>query len=239
MPTYQPGGTVLSYLTDMTTGLVGTLDITIRAVTGGTALAGTLIAATTSGITEDAGGAPTSDSTYAAVSVLPADAAEGDYLPVWNPHDGGSAIYDFDDVFTVAGTASYDVTTDVGLVRLQIQDTDLTNPLFSDAEITIYLNQRGGNVLQAAADLCDVLAARFAQEFDFETDQQRFLRSQRSKAFAALSKTLRARAAGGITSYPTTRIDGYSDDISSEDVSVLNPRVGRVRAGYFDPDIPS
>lgn len=46
----------------------------------------------------------------------------------------------------------------------------------------------------AAADLADRLAARYAREFDFESDGASFKRSQRAQSWAALAQRLRASA---------------------------------------------
>jgi hypothetical protein len=136
--------------------------------------------------------------------------------------------------FTYDGT----LNSDLEKVRLQIGDTTSTDPLFTDEEINVYLDQRAGNVLQTAADLCDVLAVRFSREYDFETDQQSFKRSQRVKSYQSLAKTLRSRA-GGISTVASTRVDGYSQDIDNEEAASASAgRNGRVRAGYYHPDLP-
>lgn len=134
---------------------------------------------------------------------------------------------------------TYDSATTLGKVRLQVGDTDSTAALFTDAEVQVYLDQRADNILQTAADLCEVLATRFSREFDFETDRQKFSRSQRQKMYAEMAATLRVRAGGGVQSVASTRIDGYSSDIDSEATSSsASASGGRVRAGYFDGDLP-
>lgn len=52
----------------------------------------------------------------------------------------------------------YDPTTDNGRVRLLITDTDYTNLIFEDVEITAFLAINGGNILLAAAQAIDVMA---------------------------------------------------------------------------------
>lgn len=123
--------------------------------------------------------------------------------------------------FTYDGTVAAASATALHNVRLEIGDTDSTAALFTDEEIGVYLATRANVVLTTAADLCDVLAARFARAYDFETDGQKFSRSQMSKAYKDLGKSLRDRAAG-ITTLTPTRIDGYSDDITNTDVSTTN-----------------
>lgn len=46
---------------------------------------------------------------------------------------------------------TYDLTTDVGLARLLIPDTDWANAVFSDEEITAFVALEAGSVRRAAA----------------------------------------------------------------------------------------
>lgn len=123
-------------------------------------------------------------------------------------------------------TFTYDGTLDTDLekVRLEIGDTDSAAALFTDEEIQVKLSSEG-SVLRAAAALCEILAARFARHYDFETDGQSFKRSQMSEMYAKRAAVLRARAYS-VATVETTRVDGYSDDIGSRDVdeSGTNPR---------------
>lgn len=122
-------------------------------------------------------------------------------------------------------TFTYLLTTPVGLVRLELGDT--TEPaLFTDEEIGVKLDGQGGRVLLAAADLADILAVRYSQGFNFETDGQKFNLGDRARNFQALAKQLRERAekAGGISVATTTRVDGYSDNLSTRDGARHAPR---------------
>jgi hypothetical protein len=56
-------------------------------------------------------------------------------------------------------TATYDPTSIIGQVRLLAQDTDITNPIFDDDEITAFLILQKSNVFLAAAAALDVVAA--------------------------------------------------------------------------------
>ncbi len=128
-------------------------------------------------------------------------------------------------------------------VRLQIGDTDTGNALFTDAEVDQFLERHDDQVLPAAADACDALAARFARDFDFKWKDGEFKKGSRADRYAKLAEQLRARAGIGqpAASLPVTRVDGYSDDLSSEDGAGVgrSDRTGTVRAGYFDGDLPS
>ena len=124
--------------------------------------------------------------------------------------------------FTYSSTS---IITVLAKVRLEIGDTDSTAALFTDEELQVYIDSRGSSVLLAAADACDQLATRYGRAYDFETDGQKFARSQASKAYADRAKQLRARAYG-VTTADSTRIDGYSQDVANQDTfaSDTNPR---------------
>jgi hypothetical protein len=137
------------------------------------------------------------------------------------------------------------IATSRDQVRLELGDTDETRALFADEEIDAKLDARAGNVLLTAADLCDILATRFAREYDFEwqgageSARGKFSRSQMAKMYADRAVTLRDRATGGIGTITTTRIDGYSDDLSTRDGAGTVGAGGRVRSGYSAPDLPA
>ena len=139
--------------------------------------------------------------------------------------------------FTYAGTAAGDITTARDKIRLELGDTDSSAVLFYDDEIDVWLDTLGAaSYLLAAADAADAAARKFARAFDFETDGQRFDRSQMSKMFRDLAKDLRTRA-GGIVTVDVTKIDAYSDDITNQEVTgggTTNPRHYFYRVGARD-----
>ncbi len=140
---------------------------------------------------------------------------------------------------------TYDLTTSgtalvTSQVRLEIGDTDSASALFQDAELQVYIDRHPDSVALAASDACDQLARRYGRAYDFETDGQSFKRSQMSKQYAQLARELRERKDGILaTSSPTRRVDGYSDDIAFDEVQAASSRTGRVKAGYYSPDLPS
>lgn len=125
-------------------------------------------------------------------------------------------------------------TTTLNRVRFELGDTDSSTALFADEEISAKLAERGDNVLLAAADLCEILARRYARAYDFETDGQVFKRSQMSKAYQELATSLRARAAG-VTTVATTRVDGYSSDIPADQVSNAGTATTQPRHRFYAP----
>lgn len=54
--------------------------------------------------------------------------------------------------------ATYDLTTDVGKVRLLISDVDMADALFDDDEIGTFLDLEAGNVRRAAATALEAIA---------------------------------------------------------------------------------
>lgn len=134
--------------------------------------------------------------------------------------------------------STYDPATDVGKVRLEIDDTDVEGtPAFVDAEVEYFLEEEGG-ILAAAARGCEVLARRYAKAYDITTDDQSLKRSQRAAAFAKAAETLRERAEKeeGLGTIATVKTDGYNQTgVDNETIDGTGPG-GRVRAGYENPD---
>lgn len=91
-------------------------------------------------------------------------------------------------------------------VRFALGDTDTSDPILSDAEIEGCLEDRaeldttGGtvfvNIPAAAADAAEAVAAKYARNFDFAEDGQRFQVSQRVGHYQALARELRSRQGG-------------------------------------------
>ncbi len=68
-------------------------------------------------------------------------------------------------------TATYDIETLVGQVRLVIGDTDVhpaTDAAFTDEEITYFLTKHSNNIPLAAADALEAWAAKYAANADTE-----------------------------------------------------------------------
>ena len=76
---------------------------------------------------------------------------------------------------------AYDFTPNAGRVRMLIGDTDESNPVVSDDEVTAALALNSDNVYGAAADLCRGIAANAAKSAiaysilsaDFKVDKKR------------------------------------------------------------------
>ena len=63
---------------------------------------------------------------------------------------------------------SYDITNNIGKVRLMIGDTDITNAVFTDEEITYFLTANSENLNLAAADALEAWIAKYAAAPDSE-----------------------------------------------------------------------
>lgn len=107
----------------------------------------------------------------------------------------GGTIY-----FRVAGLSSYPRTaqllvqlSDLDRVRLRIGDTDMSDPLLSDAEIQSCLADWPNNVDLAAANAAEAIAAQYSRGFNFTTERQVFNRSERVNHYTQLAANLRKR----------------------------------------------
>jgi hypothetical protein len=124
-------------------------------------------------------------------------------------------------------------------VRLEIGDTEGPDQLFTPEQVEHFLDIHGGEVLAASAHACDVLATRFVVEYDFSSAaRQQFKRSQKSEGYERRAKAIRLRIGGGLVTVPTTRVDGFSEDITTRDGAGESSKQGRIREGYTNPDIP-
>ena len=125
-----------------------------------------------------------------------------------------------------------DLDTSLAKVRLEIGDTVEASALFQDEELEYWIDKRADNVLLAAADAADALARRFAQDYDFSTDNQSFKRSQRAAAYRKMADDLRKRA-HGMGNIKSHRVDAYSDDKNNRDGGSGS---SNSRRHYFDLD---
>lgn len=112
------------------------------------------------------------------------------------------------------------ISEDKDAVRLLIGDTDEDDPILYDDEIEYILTSRtvldtsGGtvsvNIPAAAADCAGAIAAKYAREFNFAEDGQRFDRAQRVGHYQALERSLRQRS--GISS---VRLSAGTESLTS------------------------
>ena len=105
-------------------------------------------------------------------------------------------------------TTTYNTATDIGKVRLNIQDTDTDDAYFTNEEIQVFLTA-GGSVLEASARALEALAsskallARSVKTLNYAKDT-RGVADGLLKAAAVLRKQDAETAAVGIVELPTT-----------------------------------
>ena len=91
--------------------------------------------------------------------------------------------------------ATYDITTDVGKVRLMTGDKDLTSVVFSDEEITYFLTE-AGSVELASAMLLEAWAALYTASPSAEKIGDYSYSAKTVDNMLALAAKLRAKVAG-------------------------------------------
>ena len=102
-------------------------------------------------------------------------------------------------------------------VRLTIGDTDVDRALFEDAELDDIIVVEV-SVNSSAAQACEILATRFARDYDFTADGSSFRKSSVSQMYSKMARRLRARGRGTTVVMPQ-RVDGYSQTTPSDDVT--------------------
>ena len=128
------------------------------------------------------------------------------------------------------------ITSDADKLRLAIGDTDSTNYVFNDDEMDVFLTESTAAAQKLAAVEAGIL--KMAREYDFETDGQKFWRSQMSAQLRALAKDLRAQgvvtaASSGLSTLTSTRVDGYSQDIDNEETASAGGSAVSNRQRYY------
>ena len=113
--------------------------------------------------------------------------------------------------YTAGATANRD------RVRLAIGDTDRDRALFEDAELDDIIVQEV-SVDNSAALACEILATRFARDYDFTADGSSFRKSSVSAMYSKMARRLRARGRGTTVVMPQ-RVDGFSQTTPSDDVT--------------------
>lgn len=111
-------------------------------------------------------------------------------------------------------------------VRLLVGDTDSTDQLVSDEEITWALAQ--GPTLLAASRIAEAIAGRYSRRSDKAVGQLSVSASQRAKAYLELAKRLQLRAnlaagspyAGGISIADKLSQESDTDRVSGSSVGM-------------------
>lgn len=114
-------------------------------------------------------------------------------------------------------------------VRLLVGDTDTSDQLVQDEEITFALSQANNNVYYAAAWICRTIAAKFSRMVDTQLDgalQANY--SDRSKQYQQLAAQIENQ--GKKTSGKSLGVFGGGYSIS--DMGVVNSDTDRVKPAF-------
>lgn len=117
---------------------------------------------------------------------------------------------------------SYDITTNVGKVRLVIGDTDVdpvTDAVFTDEELTYFLTENGNNINLAAADALEAWVAKYTTAPDSEKIGDYSYSQKIVDHLNKLAKELREKVAGSpVLEIAEMDLTGVEDTTVSEDV---------------------
>ena len=107
-------------------------------------------------------------------------------------------------------------------LRLEIQDTVVADKQFDDEELDDILDDEG-TVPASAARCFEILANRFARNFDFSADGASFRKSQQWIHYKEQAKTYRRKSgtSGVMSAIPA---DGYGDSTKVDDTSSITQR---------------
>ncbi|MFZ6029956.1 MAG: hypothetical protein ACOYYS_19760 [Chloroflexota bacterium] len=120
---------------------------------------------------------------------------------------------------------TYDISTDIGQLRLEIGDTDQgsgckpDNANFSDEELQVWLD-REGSVIGAVAAACEALARIWARLADLAIGPRHESLSQVADRYAKQAQEIRQQYGSGVTfSAGVVRADGYSEASPADEYS--------------------
>ena len=105
--------------------------------------------------------------------------------------------------------------TDRNSLRLEIQDTVVADALFQDEELDDLLDDEP-TVLATAARCFEILANRFARNFDFSADGASFKKSQQWMHYNQQARDYR-RKSGTSSVVTTIPVDGYGDSTAVDE----------------------
>lgn len=122
-------------------------------------------------------------------------------------------------------TWTYDLSTDIGQIRLELGDEKEENGVkpdgsnFSDEELT-YILTKEGSVGCALAGACEILATQWAKVADSSAGPLSESLSKVQTSYEARAKALRRQYGGGTLgafAIAPSRVDGYSEEAEEEE----------------------
>ena len=118
--------------------------------------------------------------------------------------------------YTVGGDTTLDS------LRLEIGDTNADEQQFADEELNDGIDEET-TVVASAARVFELLANRHARDFDFSADGASFHKGSLVEHYRKLASYYRAKASG-TESTQITPVDGHSDDVKADEVSLVRSR---------------
>ena len=119
-------------------------------------------------------------------------------------------------------TATYDLATNVGKVRLVIGDTDVTpatDAVFTDEELTYFLTENGNNINLAAADALEAWVAKYTTAPDSEHIGDYSYSQKIVDHLNKLAKELREKVEGApVLEIASMDLTGVEDTTVEEDI---------------------
>lgn len=120
---------------------------------------------------------------------------------------------------------TYDLTSDIGQVRLLIGDTVLNSGVkpddgnYDDTEIQLFLDRNDGDINIAAAESLENLARMWATEPDVKMGPITESRSKVARNLRSQAMTLRDQVGGDATAFSVgfNRDDGYAEADSQQE----------------------
>lgn len=103
-------------------------------------------------------------------------------------------------------------------VRFKIGDTDSTDPLLADEEVSFQLVEQG-SVLAASISCCESIAAKYARKADYSLGPYSIKASQTAAHYNSLAKKLRANS---VTNSGAPIFTGPEEDSAIFDIDMMN-----------------
>jgi len=96
---------------------------------------------------------------------------------------------------------TYDISTNIGKIRLIIQDKDIDNYIFEDEELSFYLGRNDNNITRTAIEICRTLAMKFMQGSSQEVsiDDITIREGSKHKYYLDLAKDLENQLISGLS----------------------------------------
>ena len=120
----------------------------------------------------------------------------------------------------MAFTYTLPLATDAHKVRFMIGDTDSTDVLLADEEITYLLTVKNSLTL-VAADACDAIAAKFSRQATFSNLSLSVSANQRAEAYRKRAEEWRSKSAQELEVFFGGQSIGAKDSLNADADAVL------------------